>query len=130
MASDHDYAPATLRWDTCEIPIMEAIEAGEDVDWEIGQDISVPWLAEQTGIPLKRVGRAVAELYDGNYLTALEMKTDGMGGRMHMNIHLSREGREAIGRWPRPGAMTADFLARAIERQLDATDDPGERSRL
>lgn len=111
-----------MTWYEREAPILEVVYTRE----EAGDRTDLNHVAEATGLDPAVAGRAVRSLVESDYLDGSDVT--GLDDVLtFLNLRLLERGRREIGQWP-PGP--AEALIALLDRRIDATTDPDERSRL
>ncbi len=103
--------------------LLEAIADAEDRGVEARADE----LGEPTGLALDDVQRGLQALYDADYIEGIVATGQDEIFDL-LNIRLLERGRRAVGQWPAEDQYAA--LMQVLERQIAASGDPAERTKL
>ena len=114
---------ATPTWESRELPILLATAEAE----ETGGDASTQSLADATGLNVRDASLGLRVLFEADYLTGVDVTTQGGPPLDLINVHLLEKGRRAVSQWP---ADASSILLEILAERIAATSDPVEKGRL
>jgi hypothetical protein len=113
-------------WSKRDLPVLDAIVRMRDAK-PLDPGPSYGDLAQETGLPLDEITRAVASL-EGSFVEVSKVMAGGFTGNWRIT-QLSPSARQAVGQWPTAEAY-ADRLMEVLREEEGRASTPERRSKI